>query len=345
VAGFWTELPAARVVRLEGASPDAIALALEPLPGDAPATVTYRPPAAPSAQIAIEAVLGELDKVAVGLFPAWLPGAEWIDGPGGNGVAAVRTLALRAAAEGDGFGPFLADLAERSLRGGQPPATRFLDGVRAAGLARVIASSFKRSGMALLVPVPEDFPPHAGDVLVAACEHLAFHGRLSVWLSGAIFPAARRLPSFVVRLDPQLVGTTEDLYTARLTPGPQTSYPALAGRPHPASPAERVLDAALARHPWAVGRAWNQTYQTGPLVNPVRLDLLWAAERCVVEIDGPEHCSILRYEADRRRDVDLQLAGFAVLRFTNAQVERELAAVVSRIKQFLDSRRQSVEKG
>ncbi len=345
MAGFWTDLPAGRVVRLEGASPEAIALALEPLPGDAPAVVTYRPDALASRQIAIEDVLGELDKVAIGLFPAWLPGAEWIDGPGGNGVAAVRTLAMRAGAESENFGPFLADLAERALRGGQPAATRFADGVRAAGLARVIASSFKRSGMALLIPIPEGFSPHQGEVLIGACEHLAFHGRIGVWITGAAIPAANRLSTFPVRLDPAVVGTTEDHPTVRSAGGPQTSYPALAGRPHPASPAEQALEAALARHPWAVGRAWNQTYQAGPLVNPVRLDLLWASERCVIEVDGPEHCTLLRYEADRRRDVDLQLAGFAVLRFTNAQVERELPAVVSRIKQFLDIRRQSVEKG
>ena len=121
MARFWVDLPAGRVVRLDGASSDAIALALEPLPGHAPAVVTYRPDAAPVPQLAIEVVLRELDRVAVGLFPAWLPGAEWIDGPGGNGVAAVRTLAMRAASETEDFGPFLADLAERSLRAASCP--------------------------------------------------------------------------------------------------------------------------------------------------------------------------------------------------------------------------------
>ena len=33
-----------------------------------------------------------LDRAALDLFPAWLPGAEWIEGPGGLGVAAVRSL-------------------------------------------------------------------------------------------------------------------------------------------------------------------------------------------------------------------------------------------------------------
>ena len=208
----------------------------------------------------------------------------------------------------------------------------------------MIAASFKRSGMALLVPVPESFPADAGEALIAACERLAFHGRMGVWLTGAAVSAASRLRIFAVRLDADLVGGPEDFHTTGSAGGP-TSYPAVAGRPHPASPAEQALEVALARHAWAVGRAWNQTYQAGPLVNPVRLDLLWVTERCVVEVDGPEHCTILRYEADRRRDVDLQLAGFAVLRFTNSQVERELPAVMSTIKQFLDSRRQSVEKG
>jgi len=341
VAEFWTGLPAGRIVRLVGASPDAIALALEPLPGDAPAVVTYHPEALTSVSAATSAILGALDAVARGLFPAWLPGAEWIDGPAGSGVAAVRSLALRAAAEGDDFGPFLADLAERSLLDAPQGTRTFIDEVRAAGLARVIAASFKRSAMALLVPVSEEFPATAGAALVAACERLAFHGRFGVWFAGAALPAARRVPTVAVRLDPFLIGVIENVEIIRPPTAPQTSYPALAGMPHPASPAEQALEAALAPHPWAVGRAWNQTFQVGPLANPVRLDLLWAAEMCVVEVDGPEHSTVLRYEADRRRDVDLQLAGLAVLRFTNAQVERELPAVVARIERFLAGRRQT----
>ena len=123
------------------------------------------------------------------------------------------------------------------------------------------------------------------------------------------------------------------------------TYPPVAGRPHPQSRSERAVERALERLPWAEGRAWNQTFRARPLEPPVRLDLLWKRERCVFEFDGPEHLDPLHYEADRRRDWLLQLAGFTVARFTNDQVERDLAAVVSHIEQLVTARRRAIAEG
>jgi hypothetical protein len=108
---------------------------------------------------------------------------------------------------------------------------------------------------------------------------------------------------------------------------------------------ERAVERALEPLPWAAGRAWNQTYQARPLEPPVRLDLLWRTERCVIEFDGPEHLEPIRYEADRRRDRLLQQDGFAVARFTNNQVVRDLAAVVSHIEQLITARRRATAEG
>jgi hypothetical protein len=108
---------------------------------------------------------------------------------------------------------------------------------------------------------------------------------------------------------------------------------------------ERAVERALEPLPWAAGRAWNQTYQARPLEPPVRLDLLWRTERCVIEFDGPEHLEPLRYEADRRRDRLLQQNGFAVVRFTNDHVGRDLAAVVSHIEQLVTARRRTTAEG
>ena len=117
MARSWAELPRGRVVHLHGADADSIALSLDPLPEDAPAVVTYFADDARSASEMVTSVLCELEKAAISLFPAWLPGAEGIDGPGGAGRSAVRALALRTASVTGHFGPFLADLAERSLSG------------------------------------------------------------------------------------------------------------------------------------------------------------------------------------------------------------------------------------
>ena len=126
------------------------------------------------------------------------------------------------------------------------------------------------------------------------------------------------------------------------TPAAQAPYfPPLAGSPHHLSRVELTLENALCRQAWAASRQWNQTYRVHTLANPVRPDLLWVEEHLIVEIDGPEHLDPEHFAADRRRDVDLQLAGYAVLRFTNAEVEHDVGAVVSRIQRFVSSRRRA----
>jgi Protein of unknown function (DUF559) len=108
-----------------------------------------------------------------------------------------------------------------------------------------------------------------------------------------------------------------------------------------------ALEAALAACDWAVGRVWNQTFQPHILANLIRVDLLWADERCVVEVDGPDHCGILKFEADRRRDVHLQLEGFAVLRFTNDQILGDVPPFVpkSSDSSSLAGRQNTMENG
>src|SRR5262245_35451109 len=148
------ELPVGRVVRLAGVSQAALALTVSSAVAEAPAIVMYHPRSAESAKDVVAAVLGELESVALGLFPAWLREASGIAGPGGAGVDAVRALAMHMAPQTAQFGPFLADLAESALRGVPIVGGRFAAEVRVAGLARVIARSYSRPATALLVDVP-----------------------------------------------------------------------------------------------------------------------------------------------------------------------------------------------
>jgi very-short-patch-repair endonuclease len=339
VAGFWAELPAGGVASLVGASPEAIALALEPLPAGAPAVLTFRPAAEPSSSRVVDALLDHLEAAALDLYPAWLPGAGTITGPAGAGAAAVRALAAAKAAATAHFGPFLADLAVRAV-GGASEAGRFPAEVRAAGLARVIADSFGRAGTALLVVGCEQLEPSAERALLAAAEWLAHHGGIGVWLTGAGPWTRDRVPGVPVRL-PEHVASLTGTGPAGAAPptAPGLAIPAPAGRPHPASKAEQALEAALAAESWSAGRVWNQTFQLDPLSNPIRVDLMWPAERCAIEIDGAEHRGQLHYDADRRRDVQLQLAGFAVLRFTNRQTLADIGTVLAQIQRFISIRR------
>lgn len=392
----WAELPKGRVIRLYGANADTIALSIDPLPEDAPAIVTYFADGARSAGEMVTSVLGELERAAIGLFPAWLPGAENIGVPGGAGARAVRVLARQMASVTGHFGPFLAELAELSLRTAEPPrrivgpsrrgtgpslctaepprrvvgpsvhdaepshrgagpftvekadrAAGFAPEVRAAGLARVLAASFGRPHTSVLVRVPDGLSAAAEEVLVAGCEWLAHRGELGVWLTGAPLTAVDRVEAMTVRLPAEVTSlardTVESPSDARTAPA--VAYPAVAGLPHPASDAEQALETALARYHWAAGRAWNQTHRSHPLTNPIRVDLLWHEERCVVEVDGPEHRTPLMFAADRRRDVQLQLDGYAVLRFTNEQVLTDTETVVHQIMRLLRNRRLGTLEG
>ncbi|WP_063842765.1 DUF559 domain-containing protein [Sphaerimonospora mesophila] len=346
---MWAQLPMGRVVRLGGASSKDVMLALEPLPDDAPAIVTYSPPSASSVSELVTALLAELERAAIELFPSWLPDAEGITGSGGASIPAVRALALRTASASRHFGPFLADLAELSLHGGtrgRSDHRKFPPEVRAAGLARVLAAGFRRDRAAILIRIPRGLSPIGEDVLVAASEWLADRGGFGVWLTGAPFVSVDRIETVVLDLPASQnpPGTRALAYPK--DPLAILRFPAVAGMPHPASRAEKSLEAALKSRPWAAGRAWNQTHHySSPLTPSVRIDLLWHDERCAVEIDGPEHRGEDAYEADRRRDVRLQLDGYAVLRFTNKQIMNEMDLVLKQLERFLESRRSGTFKG
>ncbi|MDI1462981.1 DUF559 domain-containing protein [Catellatospora sp. KI3] len=343
MAQSWADLPLGRVIRLRDAALDAVELSLRPLPAAAPAVVVYHPRPARTTAEQVGAVLAELDRVAVQLFPAWLPAAEPLDGPAGAALAAVRALAVELAATTGHFGPFLAELAERALRGGGPGTTRFAPEVRAAELAKVLAASYGRGGAAIVVEVPADLDQPAQRVLGAACEWLAAHGGFGVWLTGAPLPAAERIETVRFPLPEHVaeVVAQTPAAPAPVAPAGAVTYPPVEGRPDPNSTAEKALEAALAKAAWAVGRIWNRRFEAYP---HYIIDLQWRAERCAVEIDGPEHRGPRKFENDRRRDVLLQLDGFAVLRFTNNQVLTELDQVLSQLERYIRNKRNDAHK-
>jgi very-short-patch-repair endonuclease len=74
-------------------------------------------------------------------------------------------------------------------------------------------------------------------------------------------------------------------------------------------------------------------------VDGYEVDFLWHEQRLVAEVDGYAfHSSRAAFERDRRRDADLQLRGFAVMRVTWRQLVWEPEAVVARLAQGLSSR-------
>ncbi|MBF5032445.1 DUF559 domain-containing protein [Micromonospora sp. ANENR4] len=318
------DLPTDRVVALPGADADAVAMTIAHGHAEL-AAVVHRPVSAYTMPADfVHAVLDRLERVAVELLPAWLPEAAHDVRPDTSGLAAVRAAAAARSRRDRYPGSFLSDLAVFAVTGRRSGATTLPLRARAASLARLVADAFGRRKVVLLAePVHGD-----GAVTAAGAAWLVQHGGPAVWLAGAGAAGLDGLPAFRVAPPAAPVGQAP-----------------VAGRPHPGSDAEKRLEAALAAQSWAAGRRWNQNYQSHRLSAPVRLDLVWPDERCVVEIDGPEHCRPVRFEADRQRDVQLQLDGYAVLRFTNARVIHDVGAVVTQIGTYLRARRRDLAEG
>ena len=79
----------------------------------------------------------------------------------------------------------------------------------------------------------------------------------------------------------------------------------------------------------------------GPLGPTPRVDLLWRVGKVVVELDGTEHERDLAYGADRHRDFELLVAGYLVLRLTNAEVALDLGRSLDKVRRVVNLRRGS----
>jgi very-short-patch-repair endonuclease len=351
-----SEIPTDRVIWIKYFYPNDLDRAVAAAPPDAPAVIFQRTAGSWSQSATVTSSLDEMEVVAGHLFPVWLPGAEGITTSAGAAPIAVRALAIRHAAGTGQYGPFLADLAVGALAGLGTHTRRHQPEVRALGLARVLATSFGRSACALLLRPPGNLDEGGTLALVQAAQWLVDHGRFAVWICGGSLPAVDFLPEVlvpqpgpdasVVRPGPEVPsaprpGPPLDWRPRRKVPVGKPRALSVVGKPHPTSHAEVVLETALAGRPWAAGRAWNHTVRPGPLVNPVRVDLLWKRERCIVEIDGDDHRTAGKYAEDRSRDVMLQLSGYAVLRFTNTQVLDDIESVLALLQQFLATRRRA----
>ncbi len=66
------------------------------------------------------------------------------------------------------------------------------------------------------------------------------------------------------------------------------------------------------------------------------MDALWEEQRLIVEIDTyGTHSSRASFESDRRRDADLQLAGYRVVRITDIRLRDEPRVVASMLRALL----------
>lgn len=280
-----------------------------------------------------EYVVAALSEAVAGTYPAWLPEAEHLAGPSGAGLAAVRTICEEVARNSDLFGPFLLAAAEASLCGRPIGMAEFAQETAVRQARKLILRAYGDGHLIVMVELTGTWSTAQIEVAEANALWLAGPGELTVWLFGTPTACMARLPRPSL-LDRMPASTSPAaLRPPYLTP--------LRGRPNAFSRAEQRLEAHLARAPWATGRAWNQTWSSGVLANSIRVDLVWAREKCVVELDGPDHLNTDKYAADRVRDRALQREGFMVLRYTNDEVLGDVARVLDDLGRFLQERRRS----
>ena len=99
------------------------------------------------------------------------------------------------------------------------------------------------------------------------------------------------------------------------------------------APTRSTMERALLR---LVADAGLSPPRVNAQLNGYEVDLLWPAQRLVVEADGWRfHGGRRSFERDRRRDQALGAAGYRVIRITWRQLEREPLGVVARIAQAL----------
>ena len=280
-----------------------------------------------------EQVVAALSAAVAGTYPAWLPEAEHLAGPGGAGLAAVRAICERVACSTDLFGPFLRVAAEASLCGRPVGVAEFAQETVVRHARKLLLRAYGHGHLVVMIELTGAWSNAQIEVAEANALWLAGPGELTVWLFGASTAGMTRVPR----------SSLHDRMPASDPPAmPRAAYlTPLRGRPNAFSRAETHLEAHLSRFPWATGRAWNQTWSSGVLANSIRVDLVWSREKCVVELDGPDHLNTDKYAADRVRDRALQREGFMVLRYTNDEVLGDVARVLDDLERFLQERRQS----
>ena len=202
--------------------------------------------AGPSRRDLTEQVVEALSEAVAGTYPAWLPEAEHLAGPGGAGLVAVRTLCELAAGSTDLFGPFLVAAAEAALSGRPLVVAEFARETVTRQARKLILRACGRGRLVVMVELTGSWSPAQIEVAETSALWLSGPGELTVWLFGTPTARMTRVPRSAFRERKPVPDRPAAPHPPYLTP--------LEGRPNAFSRAERCLETHLARSPWAAGR-------------------------------------------------------------------------------------------
>ncbi len=280
-----------------------------------------------------------LADIALALFPNWYKGMPDLrDAHPLTVEEAVRSAALSRPGISDSW---LRAAAALCLKERSPLPRRYSREIQAAQLSTAIGGDALCFLLAMEDPNPgsenllgltkaaEWFTRVTGSgVLLLFDDGLSDHPSLARLLYDAIHPA-RKTP-------PQKTSAPEN--EAKHT------YQPVKGHPHPFSPGEQML----ARRFSADGELsrlfrFNQTVET-VRHHAFMVDLLWPEGRLVVEVDGyASHKSRFAFREDRRRDYELLISGYLVLRLTHEEIMEDPAMAVDKIRDLVDFRKGTLQ--
>ncbi len=309
---------------------------------DQPRSISIRYDRLPAGKMLVEDVLGHMADIALAQFPNWygalIPFAE-IDRWTSRFDSLVADLAIQYGLLERGVSIPWSRAARNLCHAGERPLPDdFTRSVHAAQLALAIEPS-----PLLIALFLHDSNPDPG----------ALHGlaRTSEWL-------AKKAPARVVVVVPDALSASKELDcinfeavrpSARHDPGEslpeedsRVSVSPLIGHPNPLSRGEQMLAKRLAQDEMLTGLFKFNIRVPTLRGNQYLVDLLWTDGRLVVEVDGYEfHSDRVAFSGDRRRDYDLMISGYLVLRLPQDEVVEDVELAVEKIRDLVIFRRAS----
>lgn len=194
------------------------------------------------------------------------------------------------------------------------------DDAKLAGLAKAARWLADNARLAVAVLVPPELEDRPG------LEHILYDAfRASEWPSAA----DEQTVGFEIAVKGEAVGASSTLWVWLGV-----------GRTHPKSESEAKLARALARDR-ELGALFSANQSIETAYSRPTVDLLWPEGRVVIEIDGDDHRDAAKYAADRRRDFELQISDYAVLRLVNHEVLTDTEKAIKQIREFIWHRRKT----
>ena len=117
------------------------------------------------------------------------------------------------------------------------------------------------------------------------------------------------------------------------------------GRPHPHSPGEQLLAAALAADHELTGLFGFNEPVTAKSERRFIVDLLWRHGKVIVEVDGyRDHSRPDMFCKDRQRDYELLISDYVVLRIPHTEIVNNIEPVLQKIRQVVRWRQKESQR-